>query len=133
MWYMLDTNTASYVIKGNIPSVRKRLRNTPPHQVCVSSITAAELLRGAAKRPEAVKLPAVINDFLARVTVLPWREEEAMAYAQLRTLIESQGKSLGCMDMLIAAHCRSIEATLVTNDKAFKQINFALNIEDWSH
>ena len=133
MWFMLDTNTASYVIKGHIPAVRERLRQAPAHRVCVSSITAAELLRGAAKKPEAVQLPGLIQAFLARVEVFPWREEEAMAYAELSTLIESNGKSLGSMDMLIASHCYAIEATLVTNDKAFKQIDSFLKVEDWSN
>ena len=46
--YLLDTNTASYVIKGNIPATRLRLAQIPMQQVHISSITEAELRYGAA-------------------------------------------------------------------------------------
>ena len=51
--YMLDTNTACYIIKGEPAVIRERLRNVPMANVCVSAITEAELLRGVAKKPEA--------------------------------------------------------------------------------
>jgi tRNA(fMet)-specific endonuclease VapC len=41
--YLLDTNTASYVIKGNIPRVRKRLLKVPMAQLAVSAVTEGEL------------------------------------------------------------------------------------------
>ena len=44
--FMLDTNSVSYTLKGSPPSVRERLRQVPMAQVCVSSITEAELLFG---------------------------------------------------------------------------------------
>ena len=54
--FMLDTNSVSYALKGNPPSVRKHLRQVPMAQVCVSSITEAELLFGLALKPQAAKL-----------------------------------------------------------------------------
>jgi len=50
--YMLDTNTASYIIKGEPVVVRKHLLKVPMETVCISSITQAELLRGVARKPE---------------------------------------------------------------------------------
>ncbi|WP_354011465.1 type II toxin-antitoxin system VapC family toxin [Endozoicomonas lisbonensis] len=129
---MLDTNTASYIIKGNVESVRERLKDAPAGSVCVSSITAAELLKGAAKLPKESKLPFLVENFLSRIEVLPWAFDEAKGYAEFRTLIESKGKSLGCMDMLIAAHSHSSGTVLVTNDQAFHKLTFALKVEDWA-
>ena len=117
--YMLDTNTASYIIKGEPAVVRHHLLNVPMANVCISSITQAELLRGVAKKPEAKRLPIIVKEFLLRVEILPWNSDAAVAYAQLRTDCESEGKPLGAMDMLIAPHSVAVKAVLITNDKAY--------------
>ena len=130
--YMLDTNTASYIIKGEPAVIRERLRNVPMAKVCVSAITEAELLRGVAKKPEAKHLPVVVKEFLLRVEILPWDSDAANAYAQLRTACENEGKPLGNMDMLIAAHSVAVGAVLITNDKAFYNVEHHLMLDDWS-
>ena len=130
--YMLDTNTASYIIKGEPAVIRERLRNVHMANVCVSTITEAELLRGIAKKPEAKRLPVAVKEFLLRVEILPWDSDAADAYAQLRTACENEGRSLGNMDMLIAAHSVAVGAVLVTNDKAFYNVKHHLILEDWS-
>ena len=90
--YMLDTNTASYIIKGEPASIKKHLVNVPMVSICVSAITEAELLRGLAKKPEAKQLALVVKEFLLRVEILPWDSDAANAYAHLRTACEKEGK-----------------------------------------
>jgi len=131
-YYMLDTNTASYIIKGEPVVIRERLRTVPMANICVSAITEAELLRSVAKNPEAKRLPIVVKEFLNRVDILPWDFDVAQAYAQLRTVCENEGKSLGNMEMLIAAHSVAVGAVLVTNDKGFYNVAHHLVLEDWS-
>ena len=70
--YLLDTNTASYVIKGNFPRVRQRLLKVPMAEVGISAVTEAELRFGVARKPEAVRLKTVVEEFLLRVETLPW-------------------------------------------------------------
>ncbi len=130
--YMLDTNTASYIIKGKPEEVREHLLKVPMANVCISAITEAELLRGVAKKPEAKRLAAVVKEFLLRVNILPWNSDAASAYACLRTSCENEGKSLGAMDMLIAAHSAAAQTVLVTNDKAFYSIQHLLSLDDWT-
>jgi len=130
--YMLDTNTASYVIKGVPAVIREHLQNVPMANVCISAITEAELLQGVARKPEAKRLPAIVKEFLLRVDILPWDSNAADAYAQLRTACEKEGKPLGTMDMLIAAHSVAVGAALVTNDKAFYNVEHHLTLEDWT-
>jgi tRNA(fMet)-specific endonuclease VapC len=130
--YMLDTNTVSYLIKGKLPAVKKKLQQVSMNSVCISAITEAELLRGVLKKPEATMLSKLVNAFLLRVDVLPWDSEAAAAYARLRTLCEKEGKSLGNMDMLIASHAVAINATLVSNDKAFYRVEHHIRLEDWA-
>ena len=47
--YMLDTNTMSYFFR-KVPSVVERLQQLNPDIICISSVTAAELFYGVAKR-----------------------------------------------------------------------------------
>ena len=47
---MLDTNMASYVIKGHPPEARERLASLPMDRIVVSSVTQAELLYGLARK-----------------------------------------------------------------------------------
>ena len=130
--YMLDTNTVSYLIRGKPPAIKKRLQQVSMSHVCISVITEAELLRGVLNKPEATMLSKLINAFLLRVDALPWDSEVAASYARLRTLCEKEGKSLGNMDMLIASHAVAVNATLVSNDKAFYQLSHYITLEDWT-
>lgn len=130
--YMLDTNMASYIIKGEPVAVRKNLRKVPMASVCISSITQAELLRGVAKKPNAKHLPIAVKEFLLRVEILSWDSDAAETYAHLRTACESEGLLLGTMDMLIAAHSVAAGAVLVTNDQAFYRVKHHLSLDDWT-
>jgi tRNA(fMet)-specific endonuclease VapC len=130
--YMLDTNIASYIIKGKPAVVRKHLVKVPIASVCISSITQAELLRGVAKKPEAKRLPVAVKEFLIRVEIMPWDSDAAEAYARLSTACESEGTPLGTMDMLIAAHSVAVGAVLVTNDQAFYNVKRHLSLKNWT-
>ena len=130
--YMLDTNTVSYIIKGIPAAVRDHLRNVAMATVCISAITEAELLQGVARKPEAKRLPLAVREFLLRVDILPWNSDAANAYAQLRTACENEGRPLGTMDMLIAAHSIAADAVLITNDKAFYNVKHHLTLQDWT-
>src|SRR5580704_6793901 len=129
--YLLDTNTASYVIKGNIPRVRERLLKVPMAQVSISAVTEAELRFGVARRPEAVRLGIAVEEFLLRVDALPWDSQAARRYAQVRATLERDGTPMGNLDMMIAAHALAVQAVLVTGDRVFRRLK-QLKSEDWS-
>ena len=129
---MLDTNTASYALRGDPPSVRDRLRRVPMAQVCISSITEAELLLGLALKPQAIKLAELVNQFLLGVTSLPWDSAAAQAYASLAASSWKQGKRLAAMDILVAAHALASGLTLVTTDQSFRNLGPRLALADWS-
>jgi tRNA(fMet)-specific endonuclease VapC len=131
--YMLDTNMVSYIAKGRSKSARMRMLNLETDEcVCLSVITEAEIRYGLAKRPEATALHERMEWFLAAVKVLPWGREEARAYGALRAKLETCGKPLENMDLQIAAHAIAIGAVLVTNDKAFGNIDDLHGIVDWA-
>lgn len=128
--YMLDTNMVSHFIRGD-QNVRNKILSVPMSQLAISVITEAELLFGLAKRPDAKKLSAVVHEFLIRVDVLPWESTVASCYGTLRADLQRKGKVLGNLDLLIAAHALSLEVILITNDRAFSQID-GLIVENWA-
>lgn len=129
--YLLDTNTASYIIKGNIPWVRERLLKVPMSRLLISAVTEAELLYGAARKSDSVRLKTAVDEFLLRVDSLPWDSKAARRYADLRAALEIAGTPMGNLDLMIAAHALAAEAILVTNDRSFFRLKH-LKIEDWS-
>jgi tRNA(fMet)-specific endonuclease VapC len=128
--FLLDTNTASFIIRGSNTALLKRLRSHAVTSVAISSVTEAELLYGLAKKPGASALAAAVTAFLRHVQALPWDSQAATRYGALRAQLEAAGKPLGNMDTLIAAHALAVGATLVTHDKAFAHVP-SLAIEDW--
>jgi tRNA(fMet)-specific endonuclease VapC len=129
--YLLDTNIASYAIKGNIPAVRRRMVQVPMAQLAISAVTEGELRYGAARRSDAARLRTIVDEFLLRMTILPWDSEAAQRYGQVRAALEREGQPMGNLDTMIGAHALALGAVLVTNDQAFTRIK-ELTIEDWT-
>ena len=129
--YILDTNTVSYVLKGNFPEVHAHLARVPMAEVAVSVVTEAELRFGVARRPHAKQLAIAVEGFLLRATILPWDSTVAKAYAHLRADLERAGTPLGNLDMMIAAQALAVNAVLVTHDRALRRIK-RLKSEDWT-
>ncbi len=132
MIYLLDTNIASHVIKGDLLIVRKRLRSVPMQEVAVSVVTQAELLYGVAKRGYPEGLKTRVREFLVRVTVLPWTPDVSVVYGNLRASCEAAGIVLAPLDMMIAAHAKALDAILVTRDRVFSLVPDGLRLEDWT-
>lgn len=130
--HILDTNMASYIIKGDFPEVREQLETLPMSSIAISVVTEAELLSGLARKGHPPGLTRVIKAFLMRVQILPWDSTTAMVYADLRAACTNAGITLGALDMMIAAHAAAEKGTLVTHDKAFSLIPEGfLTVEDW--
>jgi tRNA(fMet)-specific endonuclease VapC len=128
--YMLDTNTVSHLLKAH-PVVTQRVVAQPMAALCISAITEGELLFGLAKRPEAKHLHRAVHELLRRVETQAWDSAAAAHYGLLSADMARQGKGLGALDMLIAAHALSLGVILVTNDHAFRQVT-QLVVEDWT-
>jgi len=129
--YLLDTNTASHVIKGTIPRVRERLAKVGPSNVAISVVTEAELRFGVRKHPEATRVKARVEEFLRFVDIRDWNSESAQFYAEIRTEIENEGHPMGNLDLMIAAHAMALDAVLVTGDRVFRWVK-GLRLDDWT-
>ncbi len=129
--YLLDTNIASVIIKGASAALDHRLRGVPMSHLAISAVTEAELRYGVAPLLQATRLNSLIEEFLLRVTVLPWDSDCARHYGLLRATLEREGQPMGNLDMMIGAHALALQLTLVTNDAAFDRI-MGLKVEDWT-
>jgi tRNA(fMet)-specific endonuclease VapC len=129
--YLLDTNTASHIIKGNRPALDRHLAKVPMAMIAMSAVTEGELRFGAARLPHAAHLHQVLEEFFLRVAILPWDSNAARQYGHLRAALEREGRPMGNLDMMIAAHALALELTVVTSDQAFRRVK-KLKVEDWT-
>ncbi|HEX4750493.1 MAG TPA: type II toxin-antitoxin system VapC family toxin [Bryobacteraceae bacterium] len=130
--FMLDTNSASYVIKGAAPGIDARLRKLDVRQVCISAVTLAELRFGVRRLPGATRLAVQVDKFFSGVHTLAWDEAAADEFADIRADLEQRGSPIGTMDTMIAAHAKATNAVLVTNDvKHFRRVK-GLAVENWA-
>lgn len=128
--YMLDTNIVIYIIKRRPLAVLEKF-NLHHNRLCVSSITVAELYYGAEKSAFPEKNKAVIEDFLSRLTILPYENKAAAHFGNIKAELAKQGKIIGENDIHIAAHCRSEGMVLVSNNlREFERVA-GLRLENW--
>ena len=128
--YMLDTNTCIFAMKQRGKVLRRLLRHEPS-EICISSITYAELCHDVEKseRQEQNRLALLL--FLSEITILPYDAKAAEEYGKIRASLELSETPIGPMDMLIASHAKAAGASVVTNNlKEFRRI-LALQVEDW--
>lgn len=131
--HMLDTDIASYVIKGRSPAVEAKLMAIVPSMVCISAVTRAELMYGLKRLPVGHRLHLAVRRFLKIVRVLSWDAEAADYYADIRHQLVSTGQPIGEMDMMIAAHSLSAGAMLVTNNvRHYSRIEAPLSLVNWA-
>ena len=79
----------------------------------------------------ATRLETIVEEFLLRVTILPWDSDAARHYGQLRATLEREGKPIGNLDMMIGAHALALGLVLVTHDREFTRIK-KLKVQDWT-
>lgn len=128
--YLLDTNIAIYVIKRRPAQALERF-NRLADQLCLSTISEAELLHGVEKSDRPEQNLRVVEDFCSRLTVLDYHQKAAAHYGQIRATLERKGTPIGVNDLHIAGHARSEGLTLVTNNlKEFERID-GLLLENW--
>lgn len=126
--YLLDSSACIPILRnqtglGKLPS---------PAKTGIPVIVAAELWTGVKKNlathpQQAAKLQAFLGMFI----IPEFSLDAALHYAEIRADLESIGKSIGPLDLLIAAQARSLNATLVTgNASEFKRVK-GLKVQEW--
>jgi tRNA(fMet)-specific endonuclease VapC len=126
---MLDTDSVSYVLRGQ-GDVAARMVEHRPSELCISSITLAQLRYGADRRKSA-RLHHMIDRFSVNAAVMPFDETCATYFGQIGSDLAERGTPIGDLDVMIAAHALALEVTLVTNNvKHFNRVR-GLKVANW--
>jgi len=128
--YMLDTDTCSYIIKQNPASIVQAFWKHKDDEICISSVTYAELMYGAV-RTGSSKTLAIINRFVTHIGIVNFDDAAAEEYARVRYSLEAKGTPIAAADLMIASCAKVKKAVLVTNNvKHFGKVS-DLEIENW--
>ena len=131
MKVMLDTNICIYVLNKRPPGVLRRFEKVTPEDLCISIVTFAELHYGVERSTAQDRNRRIVDDFTSRLEIRAWDRGAALHYAEIRSHLEGKGRPIGNMDLLIAAHARSDDCTLVSNNlREFRRIP-RLKRENW--
>ena len=132
MLFMLDTNICIYLIKHHPVEVVRKVKEFHLSDLALSAVTVCELEYGAAKSGNPAKNRETLLKFLAPFEICSLDERAAVHYGDIRAYLEKSGRPIGPMDLLIAAHARSLSLTLVTNNlKEFERVP-GLRTENWT-
>ncbi len=129
--YMLDTNMIAYAKNRRPAVVLEHLLQHDPSEICISSITIAELEYGVYNSSKPEQNRTALMMFLSGITVIPFDTDASFEYGKIRYGLKTKGTLIGGNDLLIAAHAKSLDLTLVThNTREFSRVE-GLLIEDW--
>ena len=131
MTFLLDTNACIAILNGAPKLVATKLRAHSPREICLSSVTKAELLYGARHSARVQDNLRVLAKFFLSFSSLPFDDLCAEHYGQIRADLEDHGQPIGPNALLIAAVARAHDLVLVTHDtREFSRI-VGLRLEDW--
>ncbi|MBS0326871.1 MAG: type II toxin-antitoxin system VapC family toxin [Proteobacteria bacterium] len=128
---MLDTDTCAFVLRGPSPGLAANLQRVPLQQQVMSVVTLAELLHGVRISSKRNANRSAVDALLGHLRVLDWQPAAAVHYADIRADLRRAGTMIGANDLMIAAHARSLEAAIVTNNvRDFGRVK-GLRVENW--
>ena len=91
----------------------------------------AELEYGVSKSRDVKRNRLALEQFITPLEIANFDQEAAVFYGRIRAVLEQKGQPIGSMDLLIAAHARSLDVRLVTNNESeFRRVP-GLKIENW--
>jgi tRNA(fMet)-specific endonuclease VapC len=129
--YLLDTNVCIMYLKGKSPSINHHLDNLEPEKIAVCSVVKAELFYGSMRSNNPQKAINVQKIFINQFASLPFNDECAEIYANIRADLANSGTPISSNDIQIASITLVNNLTLVThNVREFKRVQ-RLKIEDW--
>ena len=129
--FLLDTNICVFLMKNKYPELAKKLLNSDPSEMAVSSVTVYELEYGAAKSQWPEKNRNNVKLFLAPFSIIPFDGNDAVIAGEIRHLLEKAGTPIGPYDLQIAAQGLARGFTVVThNTGEFSRVP-NLRITDW--
>jgi len=130
MGFLLDTNILSDLVRHPHGPISHRIKEVKERNICTSIVVAAELRYGAAKKASS-RLTMQLEAVLHAIDVLAFEQPADAVHAEIRTLLERAGQTIGANDLLIAAHALALGHSVVTdNEREFSRVQ-DLRVENW--
>ncbi len=133
MKYVLDTNTLSFAMAGEL-SVCQRLLSQVRTDVLVPQPVVAEIAYGLARLKKSKKRERLIRRFQAFLDETQravWTDEVSHAFGTVKAELERRGIRIEDFDVAISAHALALDATLVSADIAHMRRIPGLRVENW--
>ena len=131
MRYMLDTDICIYIIKKKPKAVLQRFKALEVGSVVMSVITRGELEYGALGSHRSNEALKTLTNLARLIPAQAISNRVVTDYADIRHALRTKGLMIGGNDLWIAAHARSEDLTLVTNNvREFSRVP-ELKIENW--
>ncbi|MGO8689286.1 MAG: type II toxin-antitoxin system VapC family toxin [Thermoguttaceae bacterium] len=146
MIYLFDTDLLIFMVRGlKAGSRRARDRRQAAHlldrcrkaqaagdSVGLSALTVSELEFGARKSGNYDGEIAAVRKVLTPFDLYDYDAVSCPEhYGRLRHGLEAKGRTIGSMDLLIAAHAMALGAALVTNNDAHFSRVAGLRVVNW--
>jgi tRNA(fMet)-specific endonuclease VapC len=129
--YLLDTNACIVYIRNTHSGVRRKLESLPKSEIAVCSIVKSEMFYGSMKSQNPNKSFLIQQKFFNQFQSLPFDDESALVFGEIRADLAKKGTPIGGYDLQIAAIALTNDLTLIThNTNEFSRIG-NLRIEDW--
>ena len=129
--YMLDTDTCAFILRRSSQALLNRIQVVPLERQVVSTVTLAELLYGVQLSSRKKVNKAAVDALTCHLAVIDWTRDAAEHYPAIRADLRKKGQLIGSNNLMIAAHARSLEAIVVTNNvKDFRRVK-GLKHENW--
>ena len=131
MRLMLDTSVCIELIRRHPVAMLERLQSHAVGDIGISVITLAELEYGVSKSRDPRRNRDALRQFVEPLEVAPFEAHATAAYGRIRATLEEQGRPIGAMDLLIAAHALALRVVLATtNEREFERVS-GLRVETW--
>ena len=128
--YMLDSDICIYLMADKYPSLNQRVAEAGS-SLAISTVVLAELSFGVGNSVRREHNRRELAMLVERLQVLDFNASAAHHYGELRTHLQRMGTPVGPNDMLIGAHARSLDLTIVTNNRREFDRMPGLKIENW--
>jgi tRNA(fMet)-specific endonuclease VapC len=131
MIYLLDTNVCIVYLKGQNSHLKQKLDNILLSEIAVCSVVKGELFYGSLRSANPERNLRLQQEFLSQFLSLPFDDQSAVVFGEIRTQLAAKGTPIGAYDLQIAAIALANNLILVThNTKEFSRIP-QLQLEDW--
>jgi tRNA(fMet)-specific endonuclease VapC len=126
----LDTNLCIRVLRDR-PEGLRPVFNANAEALCLSDVVLYELLYGAEKSADPPRVRREVENFAARLSVLPFDSDAAAHTAEIRADLERRSCVIGPYDLMIAGHARSRGLVVITGNLGeFERVQ-GLRCQDW--